>query len=83
MKIDLNSIRYGTRRLSARGTNPKTSTITIAYTIGLIPDFPDNFHNALKTRAKVISRHPFCWHFCWYRGEQMFTANFLYSEREN
>jgi hypothetical protein len=59
---------YGATLLSARGTKLKTSIITITYTIGLIPDFPENFHDALKTRVKILPSRPFCWHFCWYRG---------------
>ena len=51
--------------------------------IGLIPDFRKNFHGALKTRIKIRSSRPFCWHFLLVSGEQMLTANFRYSEREN
>jgi hypothetical protein len=41
-----------------------------------------NFYGALKTRAKVRSSGPFCWHFCWYRGAGV-TTYFRYSERKN
>jgi hypothetical protein len=69
-KFAFNSIGYGIRRLSARGTKQKTSMISIAYAIGLIPDFREDFHSALKTRVKIRPGRPFCWHFCWYRGSK-------------
>jgi hypothetical protein len=67
MKIDLTSIGYGARRLSARGTTLKISTITITYTISSISDFRENFPGGLKTRVKIRSSRVFCWYFCWYR----------------
>lgn len=52
--------------IPARGTKPKISIITIAYTIGLIPHYQENFRGALKTRVKIHCSCPVCWHFCWY-----------------
>jgi hypothetical protein len=54
----------------------KIQTITIAYTIGLIPYFQEHFRGALKTRVKIHRSLPVCWHFCWYLGEQTFAATF-------
>jgi hypothetical protein len=28
----------------------------------------------------LLGLPPFCWHFCWYRGDQTFTANFAIPE---
>ena len=46
--------------IPARGTKIKISIITIAYTIGSIPDFQENFRGALKTHVKVHYSGPFC-----------------------
>jgi hypothetical protein len=73
-KIILNSIGYGIKQLSARGTKIQTLIITITYTIGLIPYFQENFRGALKTHAKVHRSRPFCWHFCWYQLALRFAS---------
>jgi len=52
-KIISNSIGYGIRRLSARGTRLKTRVITITYMPSSIPCFHENFRDALKAYAKV------------------------------
>jgi hypothetical protein len=66
MKIDLNPIGYGDRRLSARSTKMKTSIITIAYNDSSIPDFRENSQRTLKKRVKIRSSRA-C---CRYLGEQ-------------
>jgi hypothetical protein len=68
IKTTANSIRYATKRLSARGTTLKTSIITITYTIRAVSGFQEYFRGTLKTHAKVQRSRPVCWHFCWYRA---------------
>jgi len=41
--------------IPARGTRLKIQAITTTYTIGLIPDFRENFRGILKTHAKFAA----------------------------
>jgi hypothetical protein len=82
MKIRVNSSGYGIKRLSARGTKLKTSIITMTYGISSISDFQEHFRGTLKTHVKVRSSRPFCWHFCWYRGNERSQRISLFRTRE-
>src|ERR1700730_12873606 len=53
--------------MPARGTRLKTPVITITYSAGSIPDF---FAAHLKRHVEIRGRRPFCWYFCWYRGNK-------------
>jgi hypothetical protein len=81
-KIVSNSIAYGNRRLSARGTRLKISIITITYSISSISYFQENFRGTLKTHVKIRGSRPFCWHFCWYRGNKRSRRISLFRTRE-
>ena len=70
MKNTSNANGYGVRRLPASGPKLKIKAMTMAYSIGSIPDFSwENFRGALKTHLKISDsksvyslRRPFCWY---------------------